>query len=538
VTTSKRSPARPWLATALTGLVALGATLPAAALAAEPPDAASRAVIVRGPSTAAAAAAVAAVDGEVERALPVVDGVAASIRPSALGRLTDAGLQVSDDVEVRPTSWPDGAIAELDADDAARLAVQTTALGTGPGARRGGGVAVAVIDTGVDATHPSLRGQVHAGPDFSDPAGQGVDDSRADEYGHGTAMAGLVAGQGVGVAPDARIVAVKVAGRDGSTSLSRVLAAIDWTISHQDELNIGVLNLSFGVDAPPAATDPLVAAAEVAWASGLTVVASAGNEGSSVTSPGWAPWVITVGALDTAGTASHADDTVPSWSGRGTYRGQRKPDVVAPGVDVVSLRTPGSTIDPRSGSTAHLRGSGTSLATALVSGSAAAYLAQHPDATPWAVKRALTTTTRPVPGSRPGAVSLDAALTAGPDAAPARPGNARGNGNDQLANGRPGGFVDQPGGPWSGSRWSGSRWSDTQWAGSRWSVGELAGSRWSGSRWSGSRWSGSRWSNTDWSGSRWSGSRWSGSRWSGTDWAGSRWSATAWSATDWQPAGR
>src|SRR5438094_232873 len=142
---------------------------------------------------------------------------------------------------------------------------------------------------------------------------------------------GLELGIVSGVAPAARIISVKVAGADGSTNLSKVIAGIGWVVVNQDEVGASVLNLSLGVDAPVRyEKDPLSAAVEAAWSSGLTVVVAAGNMGKgTVTSPGHDPFVITVGATDPHGTATVDDDSVPSWSGSDKEQGVSKPELLA-----------------------------------------------------------------------------------------------------------------------------------------------------------------------------------------------------------------
>jgi serine protease AprX len=508
------------------------ALLLTAALAAPPGSAAEDAaapevvpVIVQGASSTVAADAVQRGGGRVDRELALVDGVAARLSTDRVDALVDAGLIVTPDAVLAPTSAP--------TDGAALAAPHLQLDAVNPGAAwdldAGAGVGVALIDTGVDAAHPDLQDRVALGPDFSGADGE---DAGIDGYGHGTFMAGLIAGNGtaseghhVGVAPGAHVVSVKVAGRDGLTSLSRVLGAIEWTIEHQDAYDVGVLNLSFGVVNPRTPVDPLIRAVDAAWRSGLTVVAAAGNEGRNVvTSPGWSPAVITTGATDTMGTATPADDTVPAWSGRARVAAVHKPDVLAPGVDVVSMRAAGSTIDPRdpASADAYLTGSGTSMAAAITSGAAAVYLAAHPEATPWAVKRAFVATAVPVSGSTAGAIDLGASLAAGP-----------------LVDDADLGIGTHPGHPGahpsldrSRSEWNGTRWSGTRWSGTRWS-----GTRWSGTRWSDLEWNGTRWSGTRWSGTRWSGTRWSGTRWSNVDWNGTRWSGTRWSAESWEAAG-
>ena len=262
----------------------------------------------------------------------------------------------------------------------------------------GAGVDVAVIDTGI-APLPELGNRLVYGPDLS-PESQ-IDALRYnDTYGHGTHMAGLIAGrdpklpagaiasQGTytGVAPGARVVSVKVATYNGATDVSQVLAAIDWVVQHRNSngLNIRVLNLSFGTDgAQDYRLDPLAFAAEVAWRNGIVVVAAAGNEGfgnAKLNNPAYDPFVIAVGADDTRGTAGSGNDLVPDFSARGDGRGV---DFVAPGRSVISLRVPGSYIDTNhpAGRVGErfFRGSGTSQAAAVASGVVALLLQQRPE---------------------------------------------------------------------------------------------------------------------------------------------------------------
>ena len=151
----------------------------------------------------------------------------------------------------------------------------------------GTGVTVAMIDTGV-SHHVDLDGRMLARVDFT-PGGAGD-----DGFGHGTHLAGVIAGDGTasdgkwrGVAPGAQLVSVKVADADGATDVSVVIAAIQWVVSHREQYGIRVLNLSFGTDSiQPYAVDPLDAAVERAWFAGITVVVSAGNRGPD---PGRSP---------------------------------------------------------------------------------------------------------------------------------------------------------------------------------------------------------------------------------------------------------
>jgi serine protease AprX len=200
-----------------------------------------------------------------------------------------------------------------------------------------------------------------------------------------------------------------------------VIYGIQFAVDHKAALGIRVVNLSLSSTvAESYKTDPLDAAAESAWFSGLVVVTAAGNEGSmndGVTfAPANDPWVITAGALDDRGTWTRLDDILASWSSRGlTQDGVRKPEVLAPGAGLVSTMAPGSDfadlcpkciVDGR-----YFRAGGTSMSAAVVSGAAALLVEQHPDWTPAQVKGALISTLEDVPGAG-GAVDVAAALDA------------------------------------------------------------------------------------------------------------------------------
>ena len=226
-------------------------------------------------------------------------------------------------------------------------------------------------------------------------------------------MAGIIAGRDdgapaviqkgnedhfLGMAPDARVVSVKLADASGATDVSQVIAGIDWVVQNRNRngLNIRVLNLSFGTDGVQSyLVDPLTYAAEVAWRKGIVVVVSAGNEGygsAKLNNPAYDPHVLAVGGADGAGTYDYKDDTIQSWSSRGD--GTRNPDLVAPGASILSLRNPGSTIDTEASTarvaTRFFKGTGTSQAAAVVSGAAALVIQQRPTITPDQVKRLLT----------------------------------------------------------------------------------------------------------------------------------------------------
>lgn len=260
----------------------------------------------------------------------------------------------------------------------------------------GRGVTVAVIDTGIHP-HPDLQGRIVAFRDFVGNKTEAYDDN-----GHGTHCAGDVAGNGsqsggqyAGPAPEARLVGVKVLNKMGSGSLSTVIQGIDWCVQNREAYGIRVISMSLGSSATtPAAQDPVVQAVERAWNAGIVVCVAAGNEGpgaGTIASPGISELVITVGAADDKDTGNQGDDAVADFSSRGpTIDGLAKPDVVAPGVNIVSLRSPNSFLD-KTGS-APLVGdsyctlSGTSMATPIVAGMCAQLLQQYPTLTPRLVK--------------------------------------------------------------------------------------------------------------------------------------------------------
>jgi len=273
----------------------------------------------------------------------------------------------------------------------------------------GGGVTVAILDSGVaedaDLVQPDNR--LLASVNFADQR------FTSDPGGHGTHIAGIVAGNGsrsggefIGIAPQANVVDVRVLGSTGSGRISSVIRGIEWVLAHRAAYNIRVINLSFGAPATlPYRADPMSAAVEIAWRRGLVVVAASGNGGpqrDTVETPGIDPYVITVGATDDRGTLGEGDDMLAWFSAWGSPDSNAKPDLVAPGRRLVSLRVPGSALDmlfpdrvvvAQNGST-YFRLTGTSMATAVVSGAAALLLQRRPSLTPDQVKALLVGTTQ------------------------------------------------------------------------------------------------------------------------------------------------
>jgi serine protease AprX len=278
----------------------------------------------------------------------------------------------------------------------------------------GKGVGVATIDSGVTAWHDDLDGRVAHFADFVSGNGEPYDD-----YGHGTHVAGIVAGSGrdsdglrKGIAPGAHLIVLKALDATGNGYTSTVIAAIDYAIAHRAAYNIRVINLSVAAGVYESyLKDPLTLAAKRAVDAGIVVVAAAGNNGrraggeaeyGGIASPGNAPWVLTVGAVNPMGTTDRGDDVVAAFSSRGPSAIDRsaKPDLVAPGVGIESTTDPSSALfaaNPTSrlwGTTPtvmepYLRLTGTSMSAPVVAATVALMLEANPSLTPNAVKAIL-----------------------------------------------------------------------------------------------------------------------------------------------------
>jgi serine protease AprX len=288
----------------------------------------------------------------------------------------------------------------------------------------GTGIGVAVIDSGI-ADHPDLHNvSGNSRVVYSESFVVG-DSSAADKYGHGTHVAGLIGGTGAssgiangyseiyaGIAPNVNLINLRALNQNGGGSDSQVIAAIERAIALKDVYNIRVINMSLGRPVFENYTlDPVNKAVEDAWKAGIVVVVAAGNNGryritngfATIAAPGNDPAVITVGATKTQNTATRVDDAIASYSSKGPTVIDHivKPDLVAPGNRIVSLRVPGSTMDtlhpqfevgPPSGTPMYYMLSGTSMSTPIVSGAVALMLQQNPALTPDQVKARLMKT--------------------------------------------------------------------------------------------------------------------------------------------------
>jgi serine protease AprX len=278
----------------------------------------------------------------------------------------------------------------------------------------GTGIGVAVIDTGVDGNLPDFNGANGRSRVIVSAVDNANAKTATDGYGHGTDVAGIIAGNGdnrpgsdplhgqyVGVAPNANLISIKVSDETGATTVLDVIYGLQFAVEHQSDYNIRVVNLSLDTTTPQSyKTDPLDAAVEAAWMHGLAVVVAAGNKGNVPGavqySPANDPYVITVGGVDENGSANPAGDTIASWSSLGTTQdGFQKPDVYAPGAHIVSVLAPNSVFSTSCptcvvGNGQYIQTSGTSMATPMITGLAADLLQIHPNWTPAQVKGDLT----------------------------------------------------------------------------------------------------------------------------------------------------
>ncbi|SFG88497.1 serine protease AprX [Desulfotomaculum arcticum] len=275
----------------------------------------------------------------------------------------------------------------------------------------GKGVTVAVLDSGI-YNHPDLAGRIKG---FVDLVKQKT--SPYDDNGHGTHVAGDIASNGSqsdylyrGPAPEADLVGVKVLNKMGSGSFSTVIEGIQWCIDNRDYFNIKVLNISLGAAAHDSyRNDPVCQVVEKAWEAGIVVCAAAGNEGpqsKTINTPGIDPLIITVGALDDKNTLILEDDLVNDFSSRGpTIDNLTKPDIVSPGTNIISLRSPGSMLDKQNREARvgnwYISFSGTSMATPVCCGVVAQMLQADNYLTPEQVKTRLMQSARKLDGYDP-----------------------------------------------------------------------------------------------------------------------------------------
>ena len=345
--------------------------------------------------------------GNILRTLPIINGLAIDLPNLVLPVVAASPL-----------------VARVSMDRVTAGANERTGATIGAAAVRqqlgydGAGVGIAVIDSGVAPAHD----------DLGSASGQRVDqfvdfvDSQTasyDDYGHGSHVAGIIAGNGYdsggarsGVAPAAHLIVLKVLDDQGHGRISDVIAALGYAVTNKTALNIKIVNLSVATGVYESYnSDPLTLAAKNAVSAGIVVVAAAGNSGrgangstqyAGITAPGNAPWVLTVGASSHMGTVDRGDDTIAAFSSRGPGAVDygAKPDIVAPGVGIESLSDPASSkyltasqyLLNGTVSTSYLpylSQSGTSMSAPVVTGTVALMLQANPALTPNQIKAIL-----------------------------------------------------------------------------------------------------------------------------------------------------
>ena len=384
----------------------------------------SRVIVTLNPG-AEAGAEITKLGGRLGRTLPLINAMVVDLPNGQIKKLAQHPAVARLDLD-RPTKAHMARVANLVGARYVRAAYGYD----------GAGIGVAVIDSGITNWHNDLtytgsdslvqvqgNQRVAAFLDFVNGGTQPYDD-----FGHGTHVSGIVAGNGhdsggsrAGIAPAAHIVSLRVLDGLGHGVISDVIAAIEYSIANRAAYNIRVINLSVGSAVTSSYNvDPLTLAAKRAVEAGIVVVTAAGNAGrnaagqpqyGAITSPGNAPWVLTVGASSHAGTLSRLDDTHAGYSSRGpTARDfAAKPDLLAPGTGVVSLSSANSTLYATkttslldglvpAATKPYLSLSGTSMATPVVAGTVALMLQANPHLTPNLVKAILQYTAQTAPG--------------------------------------------------------------------------------------------------------------------------------------------
>lgn len=519
---------------------------------------------------------VTAVGGRVTRELPVIDGMSARVPSGRVAVLAAMpGVKaVTPDARVRFTTV-DPALGYDATGDFGSLNNVTKIVGAQDSWRAGytgKGVDVALIDSGVAPVQGLTSGNVVNGPDLSlDASNPTVQNT--DTFGHGTHMASIIAGRDVaqstpsayaddtshftGVAPDARLISLKLGAADGAVDVSQAIAAINWVDQHAHDpgFSIRVLNLSFGTNSSQtAALDPLSYAAEQAWRHGIVVVVAGGNDGTStpvLADPAINAWVLAVGASDPQGTVGTQDDRVAAFSSLGSNA--RHVDLVAPGVHVLGLRVPSGCLDQanpaaRVGSR-FFRGSGTSQAAAVTTGAMALLLQRYPALTPDGAKAQLIQASSPmssasgrVAGQGTFNVRRAQTLAMNTTRQPGSNGTATGlgtlagaRGNAQISsNGVPlTGDQDVFGKPWQAAAWAAATADRTAWTGGTWNGSQWTGSDWTGTSWASRTWTSRTWTGADWTGTPWTSRTWTSRTWTGQGWDSRTWTGSGWSSRTW-----
>jgi serine protease AprX len=419
-------PALPGADSSLSAVRAFHAQPQIIALAGQEPDAEISVIVQKDAAGAGLEQHVAQSGGAVTADLPIINAFAAELSArAALALSRMPGVRwVSLDAPVVRTTACTPCVSSTKLKNAYISAIRADRVWNEAPYMQGQNIGVAVVDSGitpqVDFYAPWGANRVVAAAAFNDDYNR----TPYDDYGHGTHVAGIIGGDGersngryIGVAPMVNLINVKISNNNGGAKASNLVNGLQWIIDNKDTYNIRVVNISVNSSVPESYhTSPINAAVEILWFNKITVVVSAGNTGANALyPPANDPFAITVGATDDRGTPRTGDDILASFSAYGTTTdGFHKPDLVAPGSNIVSLMPNFNTSalaesHPRNKvGRFYFSMSGTSMATPMVSGAVALLLQAEPNLTPDQVKYRLMATARAFDTpSRAGAGYLD-----------------------------------------------------------------------------------------------------------------------------------
>jgi serine protease AprX len=457
----------------------------------------------------------------------------------------------------------------------------------------GAGVGVAVIDTGVTPSDDFVGNAANFNTGASGSQGgnriianvavNGSATTTDDGFGHGTHIAGSIAGDGsllsgkyIGIAPGANVINVKVSDDKGGATLSDVIAGMEFVFKNSTTYNIRVVNMSLNTSvAQSYKTDPLCAAAEALWFHGIFVVTAAGNSGNAADAvgycPGNDPFVMTVGSIDDGATASYGDDVPASWSSFGTTQdGFTKPELLTPGVGIISDMSSSSRLYQQHPSNVvdqyYFSMSGTSMSAGVMSGVAALVLQSHPDWKPGQLKCTLISTSRPLAGNnsmfrvpRAGDASSQSMPTCDSDTgiAPSvgfgrivQVGFIAGaldqmgpvaaatylnvSLNDLgLANFVPGTTFDLSMVNWSAIKWDAIKWDSIKWDSIKWDSIKWDSIKWDSIKWDSIKWDSVKWDSVKWDSIKWDSIKWDSIKWDSIKWDSIKWDSIKWDSKSW-----
>lgn len=425
--------------------------------------------------------------GHITKDLHIIDAFAAEIPAAAVEQLAQANdvRWLSLDAPVLKSDCS-ACVDTTDLQNAYIPSINADKVWNNAPFMQGQGVGVAVLDSGISGNSDFQDSVTNANRIVAWTHTSATTSNNNDGYGHGTHVAGIIGGDGIsgsgayiGTAPRANLISVKVSDDHGWSTASDVVNGLQWVNDHRTTYNIKVVNLSLNSTIGQSYhIDPIDAAAEIVWFNGVVVVASAGNTGAgTVFAPANDPFVITVGAMDDKGTATITDDTLASFSAYGrTVEGFNKPDLVAPGKNIVSVLANKhsllATLHPanivRTQSSTYFRMSGTSMAAPMVSGVVALLLQANPKLTPDQVKYRLMVTARPLRITGTGAGYLDAyGAVHGTTTASANTGIAESeiltSGDTTIWNSANWGSANWGSADWGSANWGSANWGSDYW---------------------------------------------------------------------------